>query len=174
MSVLNLPFVLKMIGTSSQSIHGFSLGSEEVPGSWCGLEMAGLDGRHLSVYVVASCQLSSTCRSAKSLSHVWIAPQCWVPWPYIAHSILRPQKPFGVALDLSVLTHCTDIPSALMSYWLRDFQSLPTPSNEAQIHSALGFPIYPEDHSASTTPLLPWLCSGERAQPYLRPSCAVQ
>ena len=141
MSVLNLPFLLKMIGTSSQSIRGFSLGSEEVPGSWCGLEMAGLDGRHLSVYVVASCQLPSTCRSAKSLSHVWIAPQCWVPWPCIARSILRPQKPLGVALDLSVLTHCTDTPSALMSYWLREFQSLPTPSNEAQIHSALGFPI---------------------------------
>lgn len=58
----------------------------------------------------------------------------------IAHSILGPQKPLGVALDLSVLTHCTDTPS-LVSYWLRDVQSLPTPSNEAQIHSALGFPV---------------------------------
>lgn len=138
MSVLNLPFLLKMMEALSQLIHGFSLGSEEVLGSWCGLEMEGLDGRHLSFYVVASSQLRSTCRSAKSPSHVWIAPPCWVPWPYIAHSILGPQKPLGVALGLSVLTHCTDTPS-LVSYWLRDVQSLPTPSDEAQIHSALGF-----------------------------------
>lgn len=141
MSVLNLPFLLKTMETSSQSIHGSSLGSEEVPRSWCGLEMAGLDGRHLSFYVVASSQLPSTCSSAKSLNHVWIAPPCWVPWPYIAHSILGPQKPLGVALGLSVLTHCTDTPSALVSYWLRDVQSLPTPSYEAQIHSVLGFPV---------------------------------
>lgn len=179
MSVLNLPFLLKMTGTSSQLTHGFSLGSEEVPGSWCGLEMAGLNGRRLSIYVDLQEHISVYLREPlpdpQSLKHVWIAPRCWVPWPmYCPQHPGTPETPWGCLGP--VLTHCTDKPSALVSYWLRDFQESSYPQQWGSDPLCSWFPILSRGPIIQLHQLP---CSrdsvqGKRPTEYLRPSRAVQ
>lgn len=106
--------------------------------------MAGLDGRRLSIYVDLQEHISVYLREPLQIRQV---PEACLDCSTVLGAMAvycpqhpgTPETPWGCLGP--VLTHCTDKPSALVSYWLRDFQSLPTPSNEAQIHSALGFPI---------------------------------
>lgn len=64
-------------------------------------------------------------RSANAMCHVWGT------WPGTENTVLAtsswdPRNLGEVALDLSVLIHCSNTPAALIPSWLMDFYRLPT------------------------------------------------